>query len=454
MITKVPLIDKWKYYEKIGYKPHGDLQLSVHQSAARFRIAVCGRRWGKSHCAAREMGPNLFIPDSYWWIVGPSYALAEKEFRIIYNDLVKKLGMGKELKVSYNVQQGDMSIRTPWGSVLECKSAKHKESLVGEGLDGVIMSEAAKHSQDTWEMFIEPALSDKLGSAFFPSTPQGFNWFKGLYELGTQEDEPEYQSWHAPTWTNELSFPGGYNNPEMVRIRSKVSEQFWRQEYAAEFTTFAGQIYDEFDPLIHVKELRYNPMWRNYLVFDFGYTDPFVALDIQVDQMDNVYVWREYHVKQRTTYEHAQILKNRENPEGYHITAMFGDPRGADEIATIAMTMGGVIANPTGWALGIEKVKQWLKVQPDGRPKLFIGENCPVLNRQMRNLRGIEPKDGHNAREGQVDYDDHGPDCLRYFFNEYFLNGMGVRLSDIYTRTTEADTFFHTHRRITINDTF
>jgi hypothetical protein len=459
-LTKAPRIDKWKYYSLIGYDPHNGGQRQVHNSTARFRVPVCGRRWGKSHVAAREFGPKLFIPDTVWWIVGPNYTLAEKEFRIIYRDLVNKLKMGSEIKTSYNVKQGDMRIEMPWGTVLECKSAQNKEGLVGEGLDGVIMSEAAKHERDTWEMYIEPALADKRGEAIFPSTPQGFNWFKGLYELGQMPDMPDYESWHSPTWTNHISFPGGYDDPELTRIRNTVSEQFWRQEYGAEFTTFAGQIYDEFNYDLHVKPLTFNPLWRNYWAFDFGFTDPFVCLDIQVDQMDNVYVWREYQVRGITTYEHTIALKHRENPPNFHVTAMFADPRGADEIATLAMTIGQVFATPVGWILGVEQIKRWLKVQSDGKPKLFIDPSCTELIRQMRNLRAKDQKLEKNAKQvqgqqvGQHDYDDHGPDCLRYFFNEYFLNGAGVRLADVYTPTREDLTFFNTHRSISLGTQF
>ena len=43
-------------------------------------------------------------------------------------------------------------------------SADNPDSLLGEGLSHVIMSEAAKHNRATWEQYIEPALSDLRGS--------------------------------------------------------------------------------------------------------------------------------------------------------------------------------------------------------------------------------------------------------------------------------------------------
>lgn len=439
-------IDKPTLFEKLGYKPHSDEQWAIHNSTARFRIPNCGRRFGKSQVAGHDLTADSFIPDSYWWIVGPTYKLGEKEFRVIWDDYKKLKLLDKCTTKNYNVNQGQMRLVTPWNAVIEVVSAEKPDSLVGEGLDGVIMSEAARHSMRTWSQIIEPALSDKRGSAIFPSTPKGFNWFKGLYDLGQMRDQfPDYQSWTFPTWTNKAMYPGGYNDPELVRIRSTVSKQFWDQEYAGEFTSFEGQIYPEFRENIHVKKIEYNPAFKNYLAFDFGYVDPFCCYDIMVDPSnDDVYVWREYQVTHQSTWTHAHAIKNRVNPEGYHVNAMYGDPSGADEIATLALVLGIVYAERVPWSQGVEAIKRWL--QPvEGKPKLFIDESCIHLRRQLSQLRKKEIKDGHSERDGQHDFDDHGPDTLRYFFNHYFVLGHNTSLASVYTKeyaTSEAATFF------------
>lgn len=455
-MRKTGNIDRDKLWSKIGYKPHSDEQRQFHKSLARFRAAICGRRFGKSTMAAVDLIEACFIPDSYFWICGPSYRLAEKEFRIVYRAFCDydKLNMSKEIKKSYNAKQGDMRMEFPWHTVIECVSATNQESLIGEGLDGVIMSEAARHSLETWEAYIEPALSDRRGWATFPSTPKGFNWLQGMYQLGQEPDFPDYESWRYPTWLNSVRYPGGFDDPELQRVRRVVSPGFWKQEYAAEFTSFEGQIYEEFDPRYHVLDIQYQPLWKNYWVFDYGFSDPLVCLDIMVDPSDNVYVWREYMVRHKTTWEHAHELKLRQNPDGHHVDAMFGDPRGADEAATIALVLGQVFSQDVPWIQGIEAVKRWLKLGPEGKPKLFIDRSCTTLIRQMQALRHKEIKEGQNAREGQVDYDDHGPDALRYFFSQYFILGAGSSLRDAYNlnqRGSEAESFFSSRTKLTLD---
>lgn len=452
-----PNIDKYTLFTKLGYTPHSYKQKAFHDETARFRIPCCGRRWGKSISAGMEMTAAMFNEDAYYWIVGPTYTLGEKEFRVVYNNLVNKLKLGKEIRKSYNAKQGDMRIEMPWNTVLEVKTAEKKDGLLGEGLNGVIMSEAARHSRETWEQYIEPALSDKLGWAIFPSTPRGYNYYHALFEMGQHINFPDYKSWRYPSWENPIVFPGGLDNQEIVRIRSTVSDSYWKQEYAADFTTFEGQIYDEFNLQHHVKNIDYNPAWKNYWALDFGFTDPFVCLDIMVDPSGNVYVWREYQVKGRSTWDHGHYLVNRENPDGFHVDAIFADPRGADEIATLAPIVGYIGANAAkiGWSQGIEAVKRHLKLQDNGDAKLIIDASCTHLIRQMSQLRAKTGKEGLNVKEGQHDYDDHGPDALRYFFTEYFVLGANSSLSDVYDaayRGSESETFFKLHSGLTIDE--
>jgi len=362
-------------------------------------------------------------------------------------------------------------------SLLEVKSAERPDSLVGEGLDHVIMSEAAKHKMSTWQMYIQPALTDKRGSADFPSTPEGFNWYQGLYELGQHLDFPEYASWRLPSWTNAVSFPTGWNpqcpniiegrhhnnrsitcdcDPEITQIFNTVSDMYFWQEYGAEFTAYEGLIYPEFKEDIHVKEFDYNPTWRNWWGLDFGYADPFVCLDIMLDQSDRVYVWREYVVSYKSTYEHGLLLKQRDNPEGFHVDAIAADPRGADEIATLAYIIGAISANPVGVTLGYEAIKRALKLRDDGTPGLIIHSRCTETIRGLKMLRAKEgARAGYELTRGQQD---HTPDALRYFFNEYFVAGGNLGLTSVYNgySGSEAAGFFRKEAEssITLNSNF
>lgn len=442
-------------FDQIGYKPHSAKQADIHDSDARFKVLACGRRYGKTTFGANELTAYMVDPEQvgYYWIVGPKYTTAEKEYRIVYNNIIHKLNKQiKGVKKQYNVTQGLMRMEMPWGTILEVKSAQHQDTLLGEGLSGVIMAEAARHTSDTWEQYVRPALSDKRGWAIFTSTPRGYNWFQGAWLLGqTRTLHPQWDSWRLPSWENPIAFPGGRNDPEILEMESK-SKSWFAQEIAAEFTAFTGKIYDNFNPSIHVKEIEYTPRWTNVWALDYGWANPFCCYDVMIDPEDNFYVWREYQVSEKTTFEHGTLLKYRDNPGDYHVDWGAGDPRGPDQANTITITTGvqlyssDIASTPhESWSLGVQHVHRLLDVQLDGKPKLFIDPSCVNLIRQMEQLRAPDEREGKNAPEGQHKHDDHGPDAIRYLIGQYFERGAGSTLSDIYSpgqRQSEGATFF------------
>lgn len=454
------VIDRPAYFAKINYAPHVK-QLLYHQAQQRFKVAVCGRRFGKSTMAGRDVQPRLLLPKQRMWIVGPTYDLAEKEFRIIWDDMIigLRLGRDKTVRRAYNKRSGEMYIEFPWQTRIECRSADHPENLVGEGLDHVIMSEAAKHKKDTFERYIRAALADRRGSADFPTTPEGYNWLYDMWALG-QNPSPsysDYTSWQFPSWDNPTLYPGGRNDPEILLIERTTILPWFLQEIAAEFNAFVGKIYDAFKEGIHVRSHTFNPDWPNYIAFDWGYTNPLAAIEFQVSPWDTVHVWREHYRAFLTLDEHIEILKRREQPPGYHLDLAFGDAADPGAAITVSQKLVPCYALPeaksgtkggkqeSGWREGVELVNQFLKMHQVGEadefgtpleaPHLFVDHSCGNTIREFNNYRAPSSvgRALRNPREDAQRYDDHSLDAIRYGLMHLFRLGCTHKLSDIYT---------------------
>ena len=442
------VIDKAAFFRKIGYTPHSAAQWAFHTSKARFRFPCCGRRFGKSTMAAKDLEPELFKRGkAYYWIVAPTYDLGEKEFRVIWDDLIvnRQLGLMKEIKKAYNKRSGDMYIEFPWGVRLEVRSASHPETLVGEGLSGAIMSEAAKHSKQTWERFIRPALSDKRGWATFPTTPEGHNWYYQLWLLGKSDEFPYFESWRFPSWDNPVVYPGGRTDPEILLLEKTTTPEWFDQEIGADFSSFTGRIYGEFDEETHVKSHKFNPAWKNYIAFDWGFTNPLAAVEFQIDPWDNIYVWRLHYKSMTILSDHLNIMRNREQPPGYHITCTFGDAADPEAAAEVSRDFAPCIAMPeakSNWRQGIDRVKGFLKLQQVGlldefgtpmvRPKLFVDPSCTDLIYEFNNYRAPEGSSVKSPREIAMGIDDHALDALRYGLVHLYDLGAGSHLADVY----------------------
>ena len=80
-------------------------------------------------------------------------------------------------------------------------------------------------------MVIRPALADQRGSAFFISTPVGYNHFHEMWEQAA-----ELEDWQTFSFS---TIEGGNVPPEEVELaRRTLDERTFKQEFLASFETF------------------------------------------------------------------------------------------------------------------------------------------------------------------------------------------------------------------------
>ena len=399
-----------KLWKALGYAPHPK-QLEFHTSDARFKVAVAGRRFGKSRMAAADVEPDMMDADkpTRGWIVAPQYKLGEKEFRYLWDDLVIKLGLGPVIKKkAYNMRTGEMYIEMPWGSRVDVMSGEHPDGLVGEGLDWVIFSEAAKLHPTIWEKYVSPSLADRQGRAIFPSTPEGFNWYYDLYRRG-QSDDRDWASWRYPSWENKYVYPGGFDDPEIQRQLITPDDPWFWQEIGADFRAVVGLVYPEWDDSVNIQHWDYDPSLPNYLGADFGFTNSTAFLDVQVTPSDELRVWREYYKQGLSPEEHAVALKARHNPVGYQINGAFGDAADPAAVRTYSRDLTPMIAmgDAKGWLEGVQSVKGFLArkggLLVDPSCENFINE----INGYMIKTPSTHADPRDNVREEPQKRNDH-----------------------------------------------
>jgi hypothetical protein len=442
------VLDKFKWFEQTGYHPHAG-QTAIHRSRARHKVLSNGRRWGKTLLGGKEVEPTAFVKNwmglsQIGWIVGPNYTDCEKEFRVVY-DTFKALGVDTVSdKFLKNVDNGNMVIHTRWGFHLECRSAAHPETLVGEGLDFVLMVEAGRQKRKTWTEYIRPALSDKRGWSLHSGVPEGATETSLLYFLyqrgqaayvlrdGVKRPNP-WASWRMPSWTNTITFPGGRKDPEILDTEDDLTEEEFRRQYGAEFVDRIGRVMKEWDDDLHIHDLEFNPDWPLYMGVDYGYTNPFVVLWIQVDHLNNVYVIREDRFTLKDTEDVAKEILDNPVTRALlrHLVAFYPDPAEPDDTETLKKKWRKPARSNTGGEIKnrVSLIRSALKEynthlapsHPDRRAKLVVDRSCKQLIWEMREgYRWPEHKsDVKNESENPMDKDNHGPEALGRFFKGF-----------------------------------
>lgn len=479
-------IDELRLYERIGWDPH-EGQKEVICSYCRNKVVAAGRRFGKSEVGGHKLfqeALNTRLVKGHledigkrreFWIVGPSYTDSEKEFRVMWNEL-SRAGLREHFDKpgSYNnPEQGDMHLSL-WGGrfMVHAKSERHPESLVGEGLSGVVMAEAAKLKERTWNKLIRPTLADFMGWSLMTSTPEGKNWFYEMWKRGQDPNRPDWASWRMPSWVNPHVYPMGATDdsimllrramanremidlslfnrlgidPEIGELAADLTEESFNQEIAALFTEFVGRVFKGFDEDVHVGDFTYNPGWKLYAASDAGFTNPAVWLLIQVDPFDEqIQVLDEVYTPGLTADEFAEEVKAKGlAPSG--VIKFYPDPADPAFAKTLSEKLRIPIGKGTGGELKhrLDAIRGALKERnthlPEDdetrKPTLMFDRRCTNTINDFLNYRYPEKRSqvkvDLNSPELPMKKDDHGPEALGRFFAGHYGHGNKTHTSKV-----------------------
>ena len=211
-----------------------DAQMEIFTSPKRFKIASCGRRFGKSYLAAWVLIINALKSDSKdVFYVAPTFQQAKD----ILWSILKSIG--KDVIKAAHENTATLTLINDRKIYL--KGSDRPDTLRGVGLAYVVMDEYASMKQEVWEMILRPTLADIKGGVLFIGTPAGKNHF---YQLWLDAQKEEYKKeWEAFQF-NSTDNP--FLDPlEIEAARNTMSTQAFRQEFEATFETFSGGIFKE-----------------------------------------------------------------------------------------------------------------------------------------------------------------------------------------------------------------
>jgi phage terminase large subunit-like protein len=209
-------------------------QQEVFKDATRFKVIAAGRRCGKSRLAATTLLIEaLRCPQgSAVLYVSPTMG----QSRQIIWDLL--LDLGREVIQSSHVNNLDITLIN--GARIYVRGADRPDTLRGVSLTYAVLDEVADIKSEAWEQVIRASLSDKKGRAIFIGTPKGRNWFFDLFNLGKNETDSDWKSWHFTTKDNPMIDPD-----EIESAKKTLSSFSFKQEYMASFDTAGSDVFKE-----------------------------------------------------------------------------------------------------------------------------------------------------------------------------------------------------------------
>lgn len=198
-------------------------QEHIIQTARRFNVLKCGRRFGKTSLAEElVIDPALDgYPSAYY---APTYKDLSEFWWYVVN-------ICRDVIATKNEQLKQIRLIT--GGVIDMWSLDDPDSGRGRKYKRVVIDECekAKKLEQAWKGTIRALLTDYKGDAWFLSTPKfGTTFFKEIHKYNLQEKYAhEWQSWTFSTYDNPHIDPA-----EIDAAQATLDPVYFRCEYLAE----------------------------------------------------------------------------------------------------------------------------------------------------------------------------------------------------------------------------
>lgn len=441
--------------EAVDFKPFVT-QAKVLDSGKRFIQVTGGEQSGKSELAGEVLYERF--PDDLnkaranhdtllYWLVADDYDGTKREFEAIVQRFSALVG-ANNVNATKVVNPGYIEIKTSDSLIrIETKSAADPRKLRMRAPYGIVVCEASQLDLESFQRVMGRAAPRRAWVFLSGTFEEGSTgWYPQVWSAW-QSGVDDRQSFSMPTTENTVLYPGGIDDPEIQRLKSESSDQWFLERIMGIPVPPRGLVFNEFRPDVHVQDVEYVPGHKIYLWEDPGFGSQ-SAHAIEVAQVidGQIRVFDELYERGIITEGMIEIIvkrpwwKERENA-GIHLVT---DPNYKDahhsmsSVAEQWLKDTGLVAGGERGKInsGNERLKTFLKIDPlSGVPGIVWAPRCRGVLSELG--AGPNPFDGQMRaykwkidRDGQV-YGDTPEDK-----NNHGLRGTVYGIVDLYGYVT------------------
>lgn len=377
-------------------------QSQIIADTHRFRVLVCGRKFGKTTTAAEEISACAFAKkDTRVMYIAPTLDDAR---RLMWNRIKKRF---VDCTEKTNDTRLELTVPTQdrGTSDIFLGSWEKVNNYRGDEFDFVVFDEVQEYRNfwTGWQESMRPTLTPRKGTALFEGTPKGFNHLYDLFNL--QTEDPDWKSFHFTT----------YDNPHIPReeiesAQRLLTEDRFAQEYLADFRKTEGLVYKEFRRENHIIEEDIDDDELNIVKtfggVDFGFVHPAAAMSIKKTGSGKYVISDEWYKTGQTDAQIADYVAALKWNECYPDPESAG---GIEELKRRGVNVRDVIKGKDSIRNGINVVRELLKSN-----RLFIHKSCRNLIWEFETYSYGDLKLNPKGNEVPIKENDDALDAIRY----------------------------------------
>ena len=394
-------------------------QISFRDHPYQEKAWFCKKRF-ICFCSGVQGGKTTF---GSVWIVNEAenvkwndFIILAPTYRVLQQSTLQKFF--EVIPRGYGVyNKADSTFTTKTGKTFFLRSADKPESIEGITAGAIWADEVGLMKPDAW-LFMQRRVSRTQGRILMTFTPKALNWvYYDLYKpwVGGSEDIEfiQFRSVDSPY------FP----QAEFDRARQTMTPHQFKLSYEGEFTKAEGLVYPGFSSNNIVDDFAIPKDWRKGGGIDFGFINPFCALEGAVNPDGVLNIYKCHYKSGMTLRQHAEFL----NPD----IPYFYDPSGRQEAEEL-ISMGFELQPANNDInLGINKVNarimgrllprsehedKYLDIDDEDRriTRLKVFRSCGELIEEIGIYQYEKNQTTGEWKDRPLKANDHAMDALRY----------------------------------------
>jgi hypothetical protein len=386
-------------------------QAQVFHNPARFKVMVCGRRFGKTQGLKAEMIKEAFTrPGAVIWYVAPTYKQAK---RLMWKELKEAIPKSFIKKTS----EVDLIMELKNKSSISLFGVDKPDGLRGSGVNLLCMDEYQDfNSEEIFTKVLYPTLTDRRGRCVVAGTPKSYNL---LYDLYMRGEDPAWKKDGWKSWQFVTADNPFIPRDEIDAARRNLDPKSFNQEFMASFETMQGKVYYAFDRKLHASQfLPFNPSLPIWIGQDFN-IDPMSSVIIQPQPSGEIWVVDEIHMRNASTHELSETIENKffrykRNIEIYPdpAGAARGHTRGESDLDILRQMGYRKIFYKRKHPLVADRINavNRMFMTASGESRMFVSSNCTNLIRSLEQTIYKEGSREVNKKLGN----EHMADAIGY----------------------------------------
>lgn len=407
---------------RIGYQPHG-AAADLWMCKAQEVIIAGPAETGKTRAALEKLNALM------WKYPGAQSVIIRKTYKSIVSSCIqtwedKVLG-DKTPVATYGGSRPEF-YDYPNGSRVWVGGMDNPDKVLSSERDVIYVNQAEELDLDEWETLTTRA-TGRAGNMPYPQVMGDCNPSHPKHWILARGREKKLKLLHSRHEDNPILYDQqtGDLTEQGQRTMAVLDALTGTRKERLRFGRWVqaeGVVYPEFDERVHIIDRFEIPEdWLRFRVIDFGLVHPFVCGWWAVDHDGRLYLYREIYMTKRTVATHAGQINALSAGERIKTTVCDHD---AEDRQTLAENGIRNIAANKDVLRGIGLVQDRLKVQVDGRPRIFFLRDSLVetdrdLLAERKPIQTVDEFGGYIwndrlTREAPVKEDDHGMDMTRY----------------------------------------